>query len=58
MQILIYLFYPGMIIVFGLVAMPEKRMRMEASFAVAGIGFLVGAILHYLSYSFKKRELD
>ena len=41
MQILIYLFYPVLIIVFGLVAMPDKGMRMEACAAVAGIAFLI-----------------
>ena len=58
LQILIYLFYPGMILVLAVIAMPEKKMRMEACAIVAGIGFVIGAVLHYISYHYKKQEMD
>ena len=58
LQILIYLFYPVMILVIGIIAMPEKKMRMEACTIVAGIGLVVGGVLHYISYYYKKQEMD
>ncbi len=58
LQILIYLFYPGMILVIGVIAMPDKDMRMEACAIVGSIGFLVGAAFHYASFHYKKQEMD
>ena len=54
LQILIYLFFPVIVTVFGLVAMPEKNMRMEACAIVAGIALLVCCIVHGISFNMKR----
>jgi len=56
-QILTYLFYPGLIMLFALVMWTEKGMRMEACTAVAIIAFVVGAVLQNISYMFKRQEM-
>ena len=54
LQILIYLFFPALILIIGVNAWKEKGMRMEACGLVAGIAFLVCGTLHGISYSLKR----
>ena len=54
LQILIYLFFPVMVTVFAVIVMPEKNMRMEACFIVAGIALLVCGLVHGISFNMKR----
>lgn len=56
LQILLYLFLPGVILVITQVAMDEKVNRMEACALVAGLAFLVCGSLHGLSFYMKRKE--
>ena len=58
LQILIYLFLPGVIIVIAHAAMDEKVDRMEACGIVAGLAFLVCGGLHGLSFYMKRKEIE
>ena len=55
LQILIYLFFPGMILVFGISVWSDKDMRMEACTVVAGFALVVCGSLHGLSF-YKQRQ--
>lgn len=54
LQFLIYLFFPGMILVMGIIAMPDKVDRMEACAIVAALATLVCGSLHAISF-YKQR---
>lgn len=56
-QILTYLFYPGLILLFSGVIWSEKGMRMEACTVVAVIAFILGCLLQVSSYMLKRQEL-
>ena len=56
-QILTYLFYPGLILLFTGAMWSEKGMRMEACAVVAVIVFILGCALQISSYMLKRQEL-
>ncbi len=56
-QILTYLFYPGLILLFTGVMWSEKGMRTEACAVVAVIAFILGCALQISSYMLKRQEL-
>ena len=58
LQILIYLFFPGVILVIAQVAMDTKDDRMEACAIVAGLAFLVCGSLHGISFYMKRKEIE
>ena len=58
MQLLIYLFFPGVILVFSRAIWDEKADRMEACFVVAGLAFLVCGSLHGISFWMKRKEFE
>ena len=56
MQFLEYLFFPGVIVLFGLAIWPDKNDRMEACAVVAALAFVLCSILHGISYRMHKQE--
>ena len=58
LQVLIYLLFPGIIIIIAQVAMDEKVDRMEACSIVAGAAFLICGGLHLISFYMKRKEIE
>ena len=58
LQILVYLFFPGVILVFAQVVWDEKDDRETACFAVAGVAFFVCLVLHGISFYMKRKEIE
>ena len=58
LQILAYLFIPGLILLMTQVVWPDKVDRMESCGVVCGVSFLVCGGLHIVSYMMQRKDIE